>query len=97
VITLTWGYKYDEFESMFDPSIKQAATATIDYNKERRSGKQCDRIAHIERVHPLNTSERVFPTHRVFDIHHASTPTPPSTMARTKHVHVQVTMICVCM
>ena len=62
-------HKYDEFESMFDPSIKQAATATIDYNKERRSGKQCDRIAHIERVHPLNTSERVFPTHRVFDMH----------------------------
>ena len=62
-------HKYNEFEALFDQDIKTEATAVIDWHKERRTGKKCDRIAHIERVHPLDTAERVFPTHRVFNAH----------------------------
>jgi hypothetical protein len=62
-------HKYDEFESLFDPSLKHAALQVNNYEKERRTGKKCNRIALIERVHPLDTGERIFPTHRIFDMH----------------------------
>ena len=65
-------HKYNEFEALFEPTIKHEAEAVIDWHKERRTGKKCDRIAHIERVHPIDTAERVFPTHRTFKMseHH---------------------------
>ena len=51
-------HRHDEFEALFDPSLKPPEE---DYWKlTRPRGKKCDHISHINHVNPPNTASRVF-------------------------------------